>query len=142
MAALERAFHQAHERRYGHASEGAVEIVSFRLAAIGAVPKPPPARWVRELQDAPARAQRAASEVSPRESVAGTLAAARRTERAVRFGGESTMIAVYERPRLPGGVPLAGPAVVEEMGATTVIPPGWTGTVGPWGELVLERRSL
>ncbi len=36
----------------------------------------------------------------------------------------------------------AGPAVVEEMGATTVIPPGWTGTVDPWGELVLERRSL
>jgi len=120
MAVLERAFHEAHERRYGHASDGAAEIVSFRLAAIGAVPKPPPSRW----------------------SVAGTLAEARRTERAVRFGGESTMIAVYERPRLPGGVPLAGPAVVEEMGATTVIPPGWTGTVGPWGNLVLERRSL
>jgi len=120
MAVLERAFHEAHERRYGHASDGAAEIVSFRLAAIGAVPKPPPSRW----------------------SVAGTLAEARRTERAVRFGGESTMSAVYERPRLPGGVPLAGPAVVEEMGATTVIPPGWTGTVGPWGNLVLERRSL
>jgi hypothetical protein len=28
------------------------------------------------------------------------------------------------------------------MGATTVVPPGWSATVGPWGELVLERRSL
>jgi N-methylhydantoinase A/oxoprolinase/acetone carboxylase beta subunit len=39
-------------------------------------------------------------------------------------------------------VPIAGPAVVEEMGATTVIPPGWSGTVGIWGELVLERGTL
>jgi N-methylhydantoinase A len=49
---------------------------------------------------------------------------------------------VYERERLPGGVAVDGPAVVEEMGATTVIPPGWTGTVGVWGELTLTRRSL
>jgi len=120
MVDLERAFHQAHARRYGHASEGAAEIVNVRLAAIGAVPKP----------------------LAPPWSVVGGLAQAQRAQRPVRFGGESTAVAVYERPRLPGGVPLAGPAVVEEMGATTVIPPGWTGTVGPWGELVLERRSL
>ena len=120
MAALEQAFYLAHERRYGHAGDGAAEIVNVRLAAIGAVPKPPAPPW----------------------SVVGALAQARRTQRAVRFGGESMAVTVYERPRLPGGVPLAGPAVVEEMGATTVIPPGWTGTVGPWGELVLERRSL
>ena len=49
---------------------------------------------------------------------------------------------VAERNRLPGGVALAGPAIVEEMGATTVIPPGWAGAVGAWGELVLTRRSL
>jgi N-methylhydantoinase A/oxoprolinase/acetone carboxylase beta subunit len=39
-------------------------------------------------------------------------------------------------------VPVAGPAIVEEMGATTVMPPGWSATVGTWGELVLERGSL
>jgi hypothetical protein len=31
---------------------------------------------------------------------------------------------------------------VEEMGATTVVPPGWAGRVGELGELWLERRSL
>jgi N-methylhydantoinase A len=51
-------------------------------------------------------------------------------------------VAVYARERLPGGATLAGPAVVEEMGATTIVPPGWTASVGDWGELVLERRSL
>jgi N-methylhydantoinase A len=94
--------------------------VSFRLAASGAVAKPTLRRW----------------------PVTGTLAQARRTERAAYFGGEAMRAPVYARDRLPGGVPVTGPAIVEEMGATTVVPPGWTATVGPWGELVLERRSL
>jgi N-methylhydantoinase A len=120
MAALETQFRQAHERRYGHASDGAAEIVNFRLAAIGAVPKPSPARW----------------------TVAGSLAAARREERSVYFGGVAERVPVYERGRLPGGQAVPGPALIEEMGATTVIPPGWAATMGPWGELELARRSL
>jgi N-methylhydantoinase A len=120
MAALEAQFRQAHERRYGHASDGAAEIVNFRLAAIGAVPKPLPARW----------------------TVAGPLAAARREERSVHFGGVAETVPVYERARLPGREAVRGPALIEEMGATTVIPPGWAATMGPWGELKLARRSL
>jgi N-methylhydantoinase A len=120
MAALEAAFHEAHERRYGHASDGEAEIVNVRVAGIGAVPKPSLPRW----------------------SVGGTLSGARRAGRRVYFDGGMTEVPVYLRERLPGGVPVAGPAIVEEMGATTVIPPGWTGTVGTWGELTLERRSL
>src|SRR5262249_18883309 len=37
---LEQAFHQSHERRYGHRNDGAVEIVNFRLTALGTIPKP------------------------------------------------------------------------------------------------------
>jgi N-methylhydantoinase A len=120
VAALESAFHEAHQRRYGHAGDREAEIVNFRVAGIGAVPKPALPRW-----PAP-----------------GTLAAARRRPRAVSFGGETVEVAVYQRERLPGGAAMTGPAIVEEMGSTTVIPPGWTATVGPWGELVLETRSL
>ena len=120
MAALEAEFRQAHERRYGHASDGAAEIVNFRLTAIGAVPKPLPSRW----------------------SVAGTAPAARREERIVHFDGAPQRVPVYERLRLPGGEAVPGPALIEEMGATTVIPHGWAGTVGEWGELTLARRSL
>jgi N-methylhydantoinase A len=120
MAGLEAEFHQAHERRYGHASDGASEIVTFRLTAIGAVPKPAPSRW----------------------SVAGAVAAARRQERAVCFGGAAEWVPVYLRDRLPGGETIPGPALIEEMGATTVIPPGWAASVGPWGELTLARHSL
>ncbi|HEU4369679.1 MAG TPA: hydantoinase/oxoprolinase family protein [Methylomirabilota bacterium] len=120
MAALEAAFHAAHERRYGHASAGAAEIVNFRLTAVGAVPKPPVRRW----------------------QAAGAAAPAPPAERWVSFDGEPARVRVHERGRLPAGAEVAGPAIVEEMGATTVIPPGWRATVGSWGELVLQRRSV
>jgi N-methylhydantoinase A len=120
MAALEAAFRAAHERRYGHASSGPAEIVNFRLTATGAVPAPPPRRW----------------------TTSGSLDGARLTERVVHFDGEPRRVPVYARERLPGGAALAGPAVVEEMGATTIVPPGWTAAVGDWGELMLQRRSV
>jgi len=120
MNALEEAFHRSHERRYGHRNQSAVEIVNFRLTAVGATPKPS----------------------LPRPRAAGSLAEARRTERPVCFDGAFVAAPVYERERLPRGAQLSGPAIVEEMGATTVVPPAWTGTVGAWGELVLERRSV
>jgi N-methylhydantoinase A len=120
MAALEEAFHRAHERRYGHRNPGPVEIVNFRVAGVGEIPKPSRSRV----------------------TVAGTLADARRGERAVYFDRELHSIPVYERERLPGGAAFDGPAVVEEMGSTTVVPAGWRGAVGPWGELSLERRAL
>jgi N-methylhydantoinase A len=120
MEALEEAFHQAHERRYGHRGPGAVEIVNFRLTGVGAIPRPARARW----------------------TVRGRLADARLGTRPVYFDRALWPVPVYERDRLPGGLPLDGPAVVEEMGSTTVVPGGWTGRIGEWGELTLERRVL
>jgi len=120
MAALEEAFYRAHERRYGHANRNAAEIVNFRVSGIGAIPKPEPAPWPG----------------------GGDLAVAQRTTRPVYFHGESLPAPVYRREGLPGGVRVPGPAIVEEMGATTVVPPGWAALVGRWGELVLERGTL
>jgi N-methylhydantoinase A len=94
--------------------------VNFRVTAVGAVPKPAFPRW----------------------TVTGALEASRRAERSVVFGGARVPTPVYQRDRLPGGVPFPGPAIVEELGATTVIPPGWTATVGARGELVLARVSV
>jgi N-methylhydantoinase A len=36
---------------------------------------------------------------------------------------------------------IAGPAVVEQFDATTVIPPGWTGRVDGYRNLILERPA-
>jgi N-methylhydantoinase A len=45
---------------------------------------------------------------------------------------------VYDRDRLDAGNLIAGPAIVEQMDATTVIPPGMTGRVEPYLNLMLE----
>jgi N-methylhydantoinase A len=47
---------------------------------------------------------------------------------------------VYARDLLPRGRPLAGPALIEESGTTTVVPPGFEAAADPHGNLVLERR--
>ena len=44
--------------------------------------------------------------------------------------------------RLPAGGRLAGPAVIEEGGATTVVPPGWRIAVLETGDLLMEREDL
>ena len=41
----------------------------------------------------------------------------------------------------PGvGTALPGPAIVEEFGATTVVPPGWDGTVDGFGNLIVVAK--
>lgn len=41
IEALKQAFHAAHERRYGHkATNETIEIVNFKVTAIGSIPKP------------------------------------------------------------------------------------------------------
>ena len=45
---------------------------------------------------------------------------------------------VYDRAGLDAGHRIAGPAIVEQMDATTVIPPGMSGRVEPYLNLILE----
>jgi len=114
---LERLFHEAHEKRYGYRSADPVEIVSLRVSAIGEVAKPTLAEWAQ----------------------GGSLEAALRETRQVYFAGSMRPVPVYVRDRLPRAARLAGPAIVEEMGAVTVVPPGWRLEVGRLGELHLLR---
>jgi N-methylhydantoinase A/oxoprolinase/acetone carboxylase beta subunit len=46
---------------------------------------------------------------------------------------------VYERDQLAPTATLEGPAIVEEFGATTVVPPGWAARLDEFGDLILER---
>ena len=45
VAALEAAFHDTHERRFGHRNDGETEVVSFRLTGIGGGSKPAFGAW-------------------------------------------------------------------------------------------------
>jgi N-methylhydantoinase A len=120
MADVDRAFYAAHERRYAHAVPDPVEIVSFRLSAWGAVAKP----------RLPGTARLATS-----------LDAARSGERPVAFDGCFIATPIYQRERLPRDVVVAGPAVIEEAGATTIVPPGFDARSDAWDNLVLERTQ-
>ena len=46
---------------------------------------------------------------------------------------------LYERAQLDVGMRVAGPAIIEQFDATTLIPPSWSGRVNGHGNLVLTR---
>jgi N-methylhydantoinase A len=121
LAAAREKFDQRHAQIHGHAAkERPVEVVSYRLRVRVAVPKYEP------------RAQ--ATSPSPR-----AVADAVKGRRDISIEGTTTAATIYERDRLDIGATVAGPAVVEQFDATTVIPPGWRGRVDHFRNLVLER---
>jgi N-methylhydantoinase A len=58
------------------------------------------------------------------------------SSRLVYFNGAWHPSSVWDRGSLGRGVRIPGPAIVEEFGSTTVVPPGWEGTVDEFGNLV------
>ena len=120
VEALAAGFASAHRRTYGFVAEGeAVQLVTFRVEASGVVPK----------AVVPARAEGPAD--------ASGAMVGRRDVWLPEAGG-FVPCPVYDRERLAPGHRLSGPAVVEQMDATTVILPGMGGRVEPYGNLVLE----
>jgi N-methylhydantoinase A len=114
-AAIERSFHDAHRTRYGHSTpEAPCEFVNLRLAAMG--------RLDREMYGV-------------RPPVVGERPEAGR--RRVVFDGEELDTAVLRRDRLAVDTSHAGPAIIEEETATTVLPPGYEAEVDPLGNLVI-----
>jgi N-methylhydantoinase A len=118
-AALKDMFDESHRHKYGHASErDGVEVVNLRVAAAGAVPR------------------------SRQADLSGTGGpAAPRHTRDVWFGGRFHSTRIFERRDLAAGSSLGGPIVVDEDGATTVVPPGFTLSVGDYGDLVITARE-
>ena len=120
VARLRDEFHAMHERAYGYAApEDAVELVNVRLAAIGVTPKP----------------RRA-----PLPEGGPSADAARKGRREIWFaetaGFRSTV--VLDRGKLLRGNVIAGPAIIEEHDASTLVHPGWTATVDEHANLVLR----
>ena len=114
---LANAFHERHERRYGHSSpDEPVELVTVRLRARGLVESP----------DLVA------------DDRSGSVADAIREERSVVFGGVSHETPAYERDRLPTDASFDGPAIVEGAESTVVLPPGQRARVDGYGNLLVE----
>jgi len=115
-AGIRAAFDALYEHRYAHHSpDEPVEMVNIRLALIGKRPKP----------------------VFPRLAASGGAKPAR--ERAVYFADarKASPCPVYQRETLGAGIKIAGPALIQEHGTTTVLFAQDALTVAPSGELII-----
>jgi N-methylhydantoinase A len=111
------AFHRQHQRRYGYAHPGReVEIVTLRLRAT--LPTPAQAAHTPVIQP--------------------SLKSGETTS--TFFDGRFTRTRIYDRAELMAGRAYAGPAIVTEYSATTVVPPGMRFLVDRAGCLVIRTR--
>ena len=116
MRDAELAFHTTHAKRYGHGADAPAEVVTVRVTAIARTAKPALPSPAHDGADAGIRT------------------------RPVYFDGAWSDTAVLVRPELTAGTAVEGPALVEEMGSVTVVPPGWRLEVGAIGEFHLRRE--
>lgn len=112
------AFHARHAEIYGHADDKAqVQLVALRVVIAGRTPKPRfPARPVTPV------------EVAPVDHVS------------VAHRGGEIAAGLFHRTDLTPGSRFAGPAVIIQDDTTTWAPPGFSGTVDGYGNLILSRE--
>jgi N-methylhydantoinase A len=110
-------FDAAYERQYGHNSpENRVEMANIRLAALGRLERPENAAPERETPR-PAR------------------------EREVWFAGQPRTTSIIDRNSIGDGDSVSGPAIIEEVTSTTLLPPGWTARLIEGGHMSLSKED-
>lgn len=120
MTDVEAAFRAIYDVRYAHATDEPAEIVSFRLSAYGIVDKPRLPRRARGT---------------------GSLEGSRRGARDVAFDGAFVSTPIFARDLIPVDAAIEGPALIEEDGTTTVVPPGFRASPDVHGNLLLESEG-
>ncbi len=120
LHAIAERFHTEHTSIHGHAArDTSVEIVSYRLRAIVPMPKFAPAKRVSS-----------SSEVKP-------VHVSRR--KVLLDAGRDIDALVWRRDDLTAGFAANGPAIIEQLDATTIVPDGWRFTSDGDDNLILER---
>jgi len=109
-------FHDRHLHTYGHNNrDEPVHIISVRLAAIGATPPVP-----------------------IRDKVAPARSDAVKDKRQIWFRATGSVEAtIYDRRRMPSGLAVTGPAVIESLESTILVPPAWQARMNEDGYVLL-----
>ena len=117
LATLAQSFHDAHARTFGYdyRESQRVEIVNWRVSGFGAIERP----HLPRIPNATRSAQSSG-------------------ERQVWFAGTWVKTPIHERSSLFAGHEIAGPAIIQEFGSTTVVFPGQRVTVAPHGILIIR----
>ena len=115
-ATIRSTFDQLYEHRYAyHSPDEPVEMINLRLTVYGRQPKLEFPRLARSANAPPS------------------------ARRDVYLGGTAAVSTpVYRRDALAAGAVVAGPAIVQELGTTTVLFEGDVGTVADSGELIVS----
>jgi N-methylhydantoinase A len=123
LSAVRTRFDERHAQIHGHAAnERPVELVSYRLRVRVTVPK---------YQPVP----------EPAPPAPRPIETAIKGRRRLHLAGKDSVNAVlYERDRLDIGATISGPAIIEQFDSTTVIPPGWSGRVDAYRNLILRSE--
>jgi N-methylhydantoinase A len=111
-------FHARHLHTYGHDNRGEpVQIVSIRLATIGTIPP-------LMVRDRPASAG------------ADTV----KSKRQLWFHETGAVDArIHDRRRMPPGLKVVGPAVIESLDSTILVPPRWQTKMNEDGFVLLTQ---
>jgi N-methylhydantoinase A len=119
IADLVQSFHAEHQREYNFRRDSApVSFFRLNLKAVGVVPK-------AEF------AVHAPTGVSP----------APVGHRRVWFEGSGLDTPVYRRADLPCGFSFQGPAIIEQLDATTVVPPGASAEVDKYLNIIIRVKE-
>jgi N-methylhydantoinase A len=113
----EAVFAAGHQALYGFTLELPVRLVTIRVDAAGVLT--PPVR-----PPLPGGENAVSSETVP-----------------VHFASGTQDAALFDRSRMGAGDQCNGPAIITQLDATTLVPPGWSGMMHESGVLVLRRGS-
>jgi len=118
LAEIAAAFHDRHRHTYGHDNcSEPVQIVSVRVTAVGAI-----------------------APLVIRDTVARSGTDAIKAKRQIWFRETGAIeAAIYDRKRMPAGLVLAGPVVIEALESTILVPPGWQAEMNDDGFVLLTR---
>ena len=117
LSRLRAAFDEEHRKMFGHtAPNEPVEIVSYRLRGIGRVPP---------------------VELPEFERTGAPLSEALREMRPARFDGKTVECPVYQRERLDVGATFEGPAIIDQLDCTTVVPPGQSVRIDTYRNMII-----
>ncbi|WP_336661132.1 hydantoinase/oxoprolinase family protein [Leucobacter sp. MMO-4] len=122
IARAVRTFHEQYEREFAFRQDDApVEVYQLHLGAVGKIPKPSfrPTEPVPQAPGAPAE------------------------RRPVYFGGDGWVdTPVYDRDALAAGTAFAGPAIVNQLDSTTVVPPHTRAEIDEWLNIRIHLEEV
>jgi len=117
---MKQSFHQLHHQVFGHSDpQGDVEIVNLRLVGLGRLQKIAKKKAAALCGETPQPVKR-------QQTV---------------FDGRNYDTAVYNRKELAYGQHFDGPAIVQELTATTVVPPNWRVTIDAYHNMMITKNT-